>query len=177
MIFMKWKFWIIIFKSSMLFNEFWFFFQLIATLGILLGVFSSTAQSLWPNLGEKCNGGGAKLKYLSGDALIDSTNCVGPNNIPYPSSTINRAFSSGSSRKGRQSQLKPSTVDPMVMQSTLLNAYREVNDEPSSTRHGKLNISPQKCESCVPLEIARRKSLSTGQDRFLHLIAACGLCV
>jgi hypothetical protein len=148
-------------------------FQLIATLGLLIGVFCSTAQSLWPHLSEKCNGGGAKLKYLSGDALIDSTNCLGPNNIPYPSATIGRAFSSGSSRKGRQSQLKPSTVDPMLMQSTLLNAYREVNDEPSSTRHGELNISPRKkCESserCVPLEIARRKSLSTGQDRFLHL--------
>jgi hypothetical protein len=113
-------------------------FQLIATLGVLLGVFSSTAQSLWPNLGEKCSGGGgAKLKYLSGDALIDTPGCLGPNNIPYPSSTINRAFSGGSSRKGRQSQL-PTTLDPMVMQSTLLNAYREVNDDSSSnTRHGE----------------------------------------
>lgn len=114
-------------------------FQLIATLGIILSVFSSTALSLWPNIAEKCNGGGgAKLKYLSGDALTDSTNCIGPNNQPYPSSTINRAFSSGSSRKGRQSQFKPATLDPMLMQSTLLNAYREVNDEPSSTRHGEL---------------------------------------
>jgi hypothetical protein len=100
-------------------------------------VFTSPVHSLWPNLAEKCNGGGAKLKYLSGDALKDSTNCIGPNNLPYPSSTINRAFSSGSSRKGRQSQFKPATLDPMLMQSTLLNAYREVNDEPSNSRHGK----------------------------------------
>lgn len=111
--------------------------QLIATLGLLLGVFSSSAESLWPNTAEKCNGNGSKLKYLTGDALKDSQGCIGPNNIPYPHSTINRAFNNGgSSRKGRQSHL-PTTVDPMVMQSTLLAAYREVNDESPSTRHGK----------------------------------------
>lgn len=154
-------------------------FQLIATLGVLLGMFSSSAQSLWPNLNaEKCAGVASKLKYLSGDALIDSPNCIGPNHLPYPSSTINRAFNGGSSRKGRQSQY-PTTVDPIVMQSTLLSAYREVNDEQPSTRHGELiEFSPRKekkrkrdfrrqaaegfnvnhhMEFCVPLEIARRK--------------------
>lgn len=113
-------------------------FQLIATLGLLVGIFISSAHSLWPSLlAEKCAGVPSKLKYLSGDALIDSPNCIGPNNVPYPSSTINRAFSSGSSRKGRQSQM-PATLDPIVMQSTLLNAYKEVNDEQPSTRHGEL---------------------------------------
>ena len=111
-------------------------FQLIATLGVLLGIFSSTAQSLWPDLSEKCQGNGSKLKYLSGDALIDSPNCMGPKNLPYPSATINRAFSGGSSRKGRQTGF-PTTVDPMVMQSTLLNVYREVNDDHPNTRHGE----------------------------------------
>lgn len=28
--------------------------------------------------------GGKGLKYISGDALMDGTNCVGPNNQPYP---------------------------------------------------------------------------------------------
>lgn len=28
--------------------------------------------------------GGKGLKYISGDALSDGTNCVGPNNQPYP---------------------------------------------------------------------------------------------
>lgn len=141
-------------------------FQLIATIGILLGVFSSTAQSLWPNLEGKCSGTGSSLKYLSGDALLDSANCIGPNNVPYPSSTISRAFSGGSSRKGRQSHL-PTTVDPMVMQSTLLQVYREVNDDQSGARHGefhpKTRAESSRMESCVPLEIARRKSLSTDQ--------------
>lgn len=77
------------------------------------------------------------MKYISGDALTDSSNCVGPNGQPYPASTINRAFSGGSSRKGRQSQF-PTTVDPMLMQSTLLSAYREANDEPTvGARNGK----------------------------------------
>lgn len=118
--------------------------NLIATIGILLGVFSSTAQSLWPNLEGKCSGTGSSLKYLSGDALLDSPNCIGPNNVPYPSSTISRAFSGGSSRKGRQSHL-PTTVDPMVMQSTLLQVYREVNDDQSGARHGRSLNSQNQC--------------------------------
>lgn len=115
------------------------FFQLITALSIVLGAFSTTAQSLWPSLSEKCGGGGGgKLKYLSGDALTDSLNCVGPNNLPYPHAMINRAFSNGgSSRKGRQSHFTQPTLDPAVMQSTLLSAYKEVNDEPSLTRQGK----------------------------------------
>jgi len=118
--------------------------NLIATLGILLGIFSSSAQSLWPNLAEKCQGTGSKLKYLSGDALIDSPNCIGPKNLPYPSGTINRAFNGGSSRKGRQSGF-PSTLDPIVMQSTLLAAYKEVNDDHPNTRHGRSLNAQNQC--------------------------------
>jgi hypothetical protein len=103
--------------------------QILATISLLLSISITSSQSLWPNYSaERCNGGN-KLKYLSGDALTDPSNCIGPNGQPYPASTINRAFSGGSSRKGRQSQL-PTTLDPMLMQSTLLNAYREANDEP-----------------------------------------------
>lgn len=38
-------------------------------------------ESLWTD--EQCSNG-ANLKYLSGDALRESLNCVGPNNAPYP---------------------------------------------------------------------------------------------
>lgn len=38
---------------------------------------------------QSCDGGKG-LKYISGDALSDGTNCVGPNNQPYP-----RCVSSG----------------------------------------------------------------------------------
>lgn len=103
--------------------------QILTTISLLLSISITSSQSLWPNYSaEKCNDGN-KLKYLSGDALTDHSNCIGPNGLPYPASTINRAFSGGSSRKGRQSQF-PNTLDPMLMQSTLLNAYREANEEP-----------------------------------------------
>jgi hypothetical protein len=128
-------FWNFFINSSIL--KHFFFLQLLATFSIFLSVLttSSSLESLWPNYSlEKCSGGG-KLKYISGDALSDPSNCLGPNGLPYPSATISRAFS-GSSRKGRQSQF-PSTVDPMVMQSALLNAYREANDEPVNTRQSK----------------------------------------
>lgn len=120
-----------------------------------LGVFSTTAESLWPNIEHKCTGNGSKLKYLSGDALTDSPNCLGPNSKPYPSTTISRAFSGGSSRKGRQSSF-PSTIDPLVMQSTLLNAYRNVNDDTeSNTRHGKL-LAKTLNHSGIPLLLQKK---------------------
>ncbi|KAG5678254.1 hypothetical protein PVAND_007946 [Polypedilum vanderplanki] len=114
----------------------------IATIGlILISICTTTADSLWPDFTtERCSGGG-KLKYLSGDALTDNVGCIGPNGLPYPSSTISRAFG-GSARKGRQSNF-PSTLDPMVMQSTLLSAYREANDEPSMSRAGRSLNSAQ----------------------------------
>lgn len=48
-------------------------------------------QQLWPGnilrpsprQLQSC-AGGKGLKYISGDALADGTNCVGPNNQPYP---------------------------------------------------------------------------------------------
>lgn len=33
---------------------------------------------------SKCEGGGIGLKYLWGDAMTDSPDCLGPNNMPYP---------------------------------------------------------------------------------------------
>lgn len=112
--------------------NFQFVSQLIATISLIISIFITTAESLWPNLStDKCSGGGGgKLKYLSGDALTDSLNCIGPNGLPYPSSTIGRAFG-GSTRKGRSHV--SATVDPIVMQSTLLNAYKEANEEDLST--------------------------------------------
>lgn len=127
--------------------------SLIAALSFILSAFSTTAQSLWPSLEDnKCGGAGGKLKYLSGDALTDSLNCIGPNHLPYPHAMINRAFSSSgsssSSRRGRQSsQFTQPTLDPVLMQSTLLNAYKEVNgDEPSSSpaRQGR-SLNSNQC--------------------------------
>lgn len=118
---------------------------------MLLSVCSVATESLWANMDQKCTGNGAKLKYLSGDALTDSPNCLGPNSMPYPSTTISRAFNGGSSRKGRQSHF-PSTIDPLVMQAKLLNTYRNINDESeSNTRHGKLFAKNLNHYSGIPL--------------------------
>lgn len=34
---------------------------------------------------RKCEGGGLGLKYVWGDAMTDPTDCIGPNNMQYPS--------------------------------------------------------------------------------------------
>lgn len=65
-----------------------FYSQIFAVIFVLI-TFTQTklahaTQSLWPGYSqEKCSGSQG-LKYLSGDALVDSTNCIGPNNAPYP---------------------------------------------------------------------------------------------
>ncbi|XP_067643770.1 uncharacterized protein [Eurosta solidaginis] len=101
-----------------------------------------SGATLWPSFNsenaEKC-AGGAGLKYLSGDALIDSSDCLGPNNTPYPSAAVARTFSNwnGNSRRGRQSKF-PSSLDPAITKSALLRAYDEVNnDVPSNNRYGR----------------------------------------
>ncbi|XP_059613196.1 uncharacterized protein LOC132259541 [Phlebotomus argentipes] len=92
--------------------------------------YTEAVQQLWPgSLGqEKCSSGGG-LKYISGDALTDSPDCLGPNSAPYPSAAVARTFASwsagGSSRRGRHSQLP--TLDPLATRSALLRAYSTAN--------------------------------------------------
>uniref|UniRef100_A0A1A9ZS94 Uncharacterized protein n=1 Tax=Glossina pallidipes TaxID=7398 RepID=A0A1A9ZS94_GLOPL len=96
-----------------------------------------TYASLWPSfINEtqldklnRCNGGQG-LKYLSGDALTDSNDCLGPNNAPYPSAAVARTFSTwnGNARRGRQSKF-PNTLDPSITKNALLRAYGEANNE------------------------------------------------
>lgn len=98
--------------------------------------------SLWGGFDaetEKCSNS-VGLKYISGDAMRDSPDCIGPNNAPYPSATVARTFSGWSgvnNRKGRQSKFSQ-TMDPSVTQSALLRAYSEMNDDaPAHSRFGK----------------------------------------
>lgn len=70
------------------FNFFFLFLIYLQSLAVLI-LFTyitqlTKAQSLWPNFSfEKCSVGNG-LKYISGNALTDSPNCVGPNSAPYP---------------------------------------------------------------------------------------------
>ncbi|XP_041770222.1 uncharacterized protein LOC121592652 [Anopheles merus] len=116
---------------------------------------SARAHTLWSDgpaaagsSVEKCSPSGS-LKYLSGDALTDSPNCLGPNNAPYPASLVARTFSNwtpgGSSRRGRMSQLP--TLDPKLTQRALLQAYGDANEaatlESARTRYSRSLDSSQ----------------------------------
>ncbi|KAL1454945.1 hypothetical protein WDU94_009073, partial [Cyamophila willieti] len=74
-----------------------------------------------------------KLKYVWGDALTDSSNCLGPKGTSYPTSTISKIFRRsqgwGSSRKGRSY----GTIDPMITQKNLLKNYQAMNDIDQTT--------------------------------------------
>ncbi|XP_058461653.1 uncharacterized protein LOC131436766 [Malaya genurostris] len=125
------------------------------------------AQALWPNLAtEKCSSSG-NLKYISGNALTDSSNCIGPNNAPYPASVVSRTFSSwspsGSSRRGRMSQ--PPTVDPKLMQRTLLQVYGDANEvhqqEDARTRYSRSLDSTPQCRSDTPTRLCKTRYNTT----------------
>ncbi|EDV97923.1 uncharacterized protein LOC6558713 [Drosophila grimshawi] len=124
---------------------------------------SSSADDAPPP--SKCVGARG-LKYLSGDALTDSLDCLGPNNAPYPSAAVARTFSNwnGNSRRGRQSKL-PSTLDPAITTSALLRAYDEVNNEAiGSNRYGRSlkNATPaQQCKSDTPARLCKTRYNTT----------------
>ncbi|XP_055610632.1 uncharacterized protein LOC129757434 [Uranotaenia lowii] len=128
---------------------------------------SRAAQSLWPHLSaDKCSGSGT-FKYISGNALTDSPNCVGPNNAPYPSGLVARTFSnnwnpSGSSRRGRMSQLP--TVDPKIMQRTLLQVYGDANEvtqlEDVRSRYSRSLDSMQQCRD-TPARLCKTRYNTT----------------
>ncbi|XP_070064674.1 uncharacterized protein [Drosophila virilis] len=127
--------------------------------------FSSSSSSADDAPPSKCTGARG-LKYLSGDALTDSPDCLGPNNAPYPSAAVARTFSNwnGNSRRGRQSKL-PSTLDPAITTSALLRAYDEVNNEAiGSNRYGRSlkNATPaQQCKSDTPARLCKTRYNTT----------------
>ncbi|XP_034938411.1 uncharacterized protein [Chelonus insularis] len=100
---------------------------------------------------QKCKGNGVGLKYLWGDALTDSSDCIGPNNIPYPSAAITRSFKSlwtGNSRTGRAFSQNRVT-DPEVTRQTLLHNYKVSRDDYtlSNDRNGRSFSSKETCGS------------------------------
>ncbi|CAB0012623.1 unnamed protein product, partial [Nesidiocoris tenuis] len=105
--------------------------------GAVLIVLSNFAQTL--GAAEKCGSDGQQLKYLWGDALTDSPDCVGPNNITYPAAQIARAFRKsnalwGNGRTGRSGTL----IDPHVTQKALLRAHAISSDaDLLQPRHGR----------------------------------------
>ncbi|KAI5699754.1 hypothetical protein M8J76_009162 [Diaphorina citri] len=90
-----------------------------------------------------------KLKYVWGDALTDSPNCLGPKGTPYPSTTITKIFRRsqgwGSSRKGRSY----GTIDPLLTQKTLLKNYEVMNDMDQTTLLSRTRRDYSSQETCM----------------------------
>ncbi|XP_060517648.1 uncharacterized protein LOC132696686 isoform X2 [Cylas formicarius] len=107
-------------------------------------------DSTLAKLPKKCEGGSG-LKYLWGDALSDSPECVGPTNTPYPTAAIERSFKGsnpwlGSFRTGRSQK----TIDPFLTRRALITSYeRNMLDRPAMTtsRQGRAvnNMTPNTC--------------------------------
>lgn len=56
----------------------------LCTLPLVHSTLRAKSSTLWPTYpAEECTAD-TKLKYLSGNALTDDTNCIGPNGSPYP---------------------------------------------------------------------------------------------
>jgi hypothetical protein len=133
----------------------------LAVLAVLL--FSSSR--ILAKIPIKCEGSGG-LKYLWGDALSDSPNCIGPNNAPYPTPAIERSFRgsnlwSGSSRTGRSRN----TIDPYITQKALLAAHEynfgDING-PSISRTGRAaNVSPTTTCTGTPSRLCKTRYNTT----------------
>ncbi|XP_058801992.1 uncharacterized protein LOC131670416 [Phymastichus coffea] len=121
----------------------------LAEIALLLLVGASLRSQAYA--ATKCQGTGLGLKYVWGDALTDSTDCLGPNNMQYPTGAIARNFKStwpGSSRTARHYQ--PRTIDPELTRQALLNNYRAAHGDYSiadSSRSARSYSTKDTCGS------------------------------
>ncbi|EZA60997.1 uncharacterized protein LOC105287533 [Ooceraea biroi] len=98
---------------------------------------------------KKCEGSGLGLKYVWGDALTDSDDCIGPNNMQYPSAAISKSFKNlwaSSSRTARSHQ--PRTIDPQLTRQTLLHNYRAAHGDYSIAGNARTGRAFSAKESC-----------------------------
>ncbi|XP_057668972.1 uncharacterized protein LOC130901538 isoform X1 [Diorhabda carinulata] len=116
--------------------------------------FFSTLNLALSKLTPACSGSSG-LKYLWGDAMVDSPDCVGPNEMPYPTAAIDRNFKAsklwlGNFRTGRSQN----TIDPFITRNVLLSAHQQAfNDQPQMIlRHSRATNLPQSnmCGSTPP---------------------------
>ncbi|KAL0266295.1 UNVERIFIED_CONTAM: hypothetical protein PYX00_008882 [Menopon gallinae] len=102
--------------------------------------FCLAAQSIASQSKESCS---SHLKYLYGDALTDDPDCIGPNGLAYPKEFIARTFTNKdwpnnylqSNRRGRL--MSQQTLDPRIVQKTLLNNYLTANEQELNFRTAK----------------------------------------
>jgi len=74
----------------------------------------------------RCHGNpnAKKLQYISGDAMSDPKNCIGPDGKMYPYKEIEKQTSSRQGRSGKSLfSEEPVTVDPWATHKNLMKAY------------------------------------------------------
>ncbi|XP_055323078.1 uncharacterized protein LOC129578459 [Sitodiplosis mosellana] len=123
------------------------------------------SKSMWSSYPtERCTAD-TKLKYMSGNALTDDVNCIGPNNTPYPSATIQKIYSHWSSgaRKGRMNGQIPTTLDPSVTQSMLMNSYSSANHDIHSiaARNARSLSNPSEKCNATPARLCKTRYNTT----------------
>ncbi|KAK2582705.1 hypothetical protein KPH14_004978 [Odynerus spinipes] len=99
---------------------------------------------------KKCEGNGLGLKYVWGDALTDSPDCIGPNNMQYPTTAISRSFKSlwANGRTARSHQSR--TIDPEITRQALLRNYKIAQEDFSiggNARDGRAFSTKESCGS------------------------------
>ncbi|CAH1989819.1 unnamed protein product [Acanthoscelides obtectus] len=111
----------------------------------------------------RCEGGGG-LKYLWGDALSDNPDCVGPNNLPYPTAAIERSFKGsnpwlGSFRTGRSQR----TLDPFLTKRALIAAHEQsMGMDPTISRRSRAaNMSPAGICGGTPARLCKTRYNTT----------------
>ncbi|XP_015120189.1 uncharacterized protein LOC107043277 [Diachasma alloeum] len=118
------------------------------SVAIVLLISSSGFASEKP---RKCAGSGVGLKYVWGDAMTDSADCVGPNDMQYPVAAIARSFKNlwGNSRTGRAYNHHNHVTDPEKTRQALLQNYKASRGEYTlgASRNGRGYTPKETCGS------------------------------
>ncbi|CAH1105447.1 unnamed protein product [Psylliodes chrysocephalus] len=125
-------------------------------------IICSTINSALSKIPTKCEGS-VGLKYLWGDALLDSPDCVGPGNMPYPTGAIDRSFKgsklwSGSFRTGRAQK----TIDPFITRNMLLIAHQQTEESLTLSRQARAaTMSPSNMCASTPPRLCKTRYNTT----------------
>jgi len=140
------------------------FFLALFICTIPLAYSSAQYKSLWPTYStERCTSD-SKLRYLSGNALTDDINCIGPNNQAYPSATVAKVYShwSTGARKGRMGGQAPTTLDPSITQSVLMSSYSAANhDMHSIAARNARSLNPSEKCNATPARLCKTRYNTT----------------
>ncbi|KAK9685279.1 hypothetical protein QE152_g38162 [Popillia japonica] len=136
--------------------------NILAIATVLLSILSQALTKL----PAKCKGG-SELKYLWGDALSDSQDCLGPNNLPYPSAAITRTFKNSSpwSSSSRTARRFNNVISPELTRKALLAAHEKNSGEqitPSFSRTGRAtNFTPASSCMSTPSRLCKTRYNTT----------------